>query len=98
MSGQLSVKPPETVLVLNYSYMIATSLFFVKIIFIIPMCCFIMEVISLLEDSAPRHELPSSPFWPKFARQRKIQKSSETLETFAHWFNLVPSTHQKYET
>ena len=28
----------------------------------------------------------------------KIQKYSKALETFAHWFTLVPSLHQKYET
>ena len=39
------------------------------------MCCFIKEVISLLEDSAPRHELPSSPFWPKFAGATKKIKN-----------------------
>ena len=88
MSGQLSVKPPETAPVLNFSYMIATFLFFEKIIFIITMCSFIKEVISLLEDSAPRHEVPSSPFWPKFARatkNSKIIKSSWNLRTLVHF-------------
>ena len=28
----------------------------------------------------------------------KIHKYSKALETFAHWFTLVPSLHQKYET
>ena len=28
----------------------------------------------------------------------KIQKYSRALETFAHWFTLVPSLHLKYET
>jgi len=88
VSGQLSVKPPETAAVLNYSYMIATSLFFEKIIFIIPMCCFIREVISLLEDSAPRHELPSSPYWPKFAmatKNSKIIRNTWNLRTLVHF-------------
>ena len=29
---------------------------------------------------------------------QKIQKYSKALETFAHWFTLVPSLHQKYGT
>ena len=84
VSGQLSVKPSETRPVLNYSYMIATSWFFEKIIFSIPICCFIMDVMSLLEDSPPRHQRPSSPFWPKFAgatKNLKITQNTWNLRT-----------------
>ena len=91
--GQPWVKPSETRADLHYSYVVATSWLFAKIIFSIITWCFIMDVNSHLVDSPPSHRRPSSPFWPKFAG---ATKKSQWIETFAHCFTLVPSCHKNY--
>ena len=98
VSGQLSVKPFETMPVLIYSYMIATSCFLKKSFsasqyIVLSWMWWHFWKIHPLGINGLRRRFGQNLLGPP-----KIQKKSKTLETKAHCFTLVPSFQQKYET
>ena len=67
---------------LNYSYIIYYSWFFEKIIFRFTICCLIIYLLRVLQESIARRERSLPPFWPRFeigiTNSKKIEKP-ETL-------------------